>query len=420
MAGGRPRRHFAIFSALGVWAASTAPAVFAKTGVAVDDVASTAQVPILFNDHHVAARPSVLTQGRVLVALGRGTVILVPLRSLFEQLGASVSYDPTTKTVHLAKVGADIRLTVGKTTAIIDGEARPLDVPPQLYRGTVVVPIRVISETLGAYVDWDQRRRVVVVRYLPPTPSPTPVATVPPTPMPTLSPPTPLPSATPAPTPTPVPEATVGYEGFLLGDYVISPKVSNEFSPGNSGSGSFSFHGAYEFPAFKLPWMVGIDGRQYTYATTAGPVTTIGRTGSTTVPSFSATDREVDGRFAFRVANPRLYVGIGYAHRTNNYGYPTQSGLGFGVEKLPDLERPLSVYVEVPLGYYPEPARNLDNAGQSVGYGFLKYAIGLGYNVGKSPIFVDLGYEGDRGAQRDAAPSGFTENGPYLGIGLKI
>jgi hypothetical protein len=52
------------------------------------------EVPILFNDHHVYSKPDRLKANRVLSALVRGNTILIPLRSLFEQLGATVSYDP--------------------------------------------------------------------------------------------------------------------------------------------------------------------------------------------------------------------------------------------------------------------------------------------------------------------------------------
>ena len=80
----------------------------------------------------------------------RGVLEMVPLRSLFEQMGATVSYDPESKTVDVSKPGSDIKVTVGKAEVVINGESRPLDVPPEIYEGTVVVPLRVISEGMGA------------------------------------------------------------------------------------------------------------------------------------------------------------------------------------------------------------------------------------------------------------------------------
>jgi hypothetical protein len=56
------------------------------------------QIPIFYNDRHVYANPDVLKQGRVLAALVRGGTIYIPLRSMFEQMGATVSYDPSTRT----------------------------------------------------------------------------------------------------------------------------------------------------------------------------------------------------------------------------------------------------------------------------------------------------------------------------------
>ena len=130
-------------------------------------------IPILYNDRHVYATPDTLKQGRVLAALARGGTIYVPLRSMFEQMGASVSFDPAGRTATISKPGAEVVVTVGKPVVIVNGESRPLDVPPIVYHGVVLVPIRVISEGMGAYVQWVPDRRLVVVRYVPPTPPPT-------------------------------------------------------------------------------------------------------------------------------------------------------------------------------------------------------------------------------------------------------
>jgi len=108
------------------------------------------EYPILFNDHHVYAKPDTDKQNRVLAALVRGGTILVPLRSMFEQMGATVSFDPANSTVDVSKPGSDIKVTVGKPVVIINGESRPLDVPPIVWHGTIMVPVRVISEGMGA------------------------------------------------------------------------------------------------------------------------------------------------------------------------------------------------------------------------------------------------------------------------------
>ncbi len=200
------------------------------------------QIPILYNDHHVYSKPDILKQDRVLAALVKGGTILIPLRSMFEQMGATVSYDASSKTATVTKAGAEVQVTVGKPEVVINGEARPLDVPPMIYQGVVLVPVRVISEGMGAYVQWVPDRHIVVVRYIPPTPPPSPAP--------------PPPAPPPPPTPTPVPVKTPSSEVFVAGDYIISPKVYNEFSPGNTGNNSFAIRGAAEFNIVSIPFMV--------------------------------------------------------------------------------------------------------------------------------------------------------------------
>jgi Copper amine oxidase N-terminal domain len=414
------------------------------------------EVPILFNDRHVYSKPDRLKANRVLAALVRGNTILVPLRSMFEQMGATVSYDPASKTVDVSKPGSDVKVTVGRPEVVINGESRPLDVPPEIYKGTVVVPVRVISEGMGAYVQWVPDRRIVVVRYVPQaTPPPPPPPT--PTPPPVITPPPPPP---PTPTPTPAPPARNPYEHFIVGDYIFSPKVYNEFSPGNSGKGgSYSVRGAVEFPAFGLPWMLEGDLRSYSYphnsgitqaqfnaapdgnpcphnglpapaAGDQGCVTVIGGYGQTAVPSFTPRDTDFDGRLGLKIAEPRIYIGVGYLNRQENYGYPKQNGFGFGAEKLPDLENTLSVYGSV--WYYPSISGNftyptdpgvpaaLRGTTDKFQQRFLKYQIGGTLNLGASGLFLDAGFLGDTIRGKNISPSDASHAGGYVGLGIKF
>jgi len=151
------------------------------------------QIPIFFNDHHVYAKPDALKQGRVLAPLVNGGTVLIPLRSMFEQMGASVSYDTGSNTVDVSKPSADVKLTIGKADVVINGEPRPLDVAPIMWQGNILIPIRLIAESMGAYVEWVPNKHIVVVRYIPPTPPPPVLAATG----------TPPPPATAAPTPTP-------------------------------------------------------------------------------------------------------------------------------------------------------------------------------------------------------------------------
>jgi len=384
------------------------------------------QIPILFNDHHVYAKPDVLKQGRVLAALVRGGTVLIPLRSMFEQMGATVSYDAASKTVDVSKPGADVKVTVGKPEVVINGESRPLDVPPIMYHGHVLVPVRVISEGMGAYVQWVPDKQVVVVRYIPPTPPPTP------------TPPPPPPPATAPPTPTPAPAATPYKDLFIAGDYLASQKVYDEFSPGNIASGSkdgfsFTLRGAAEFDLFGLPWMIEGDYQQLNYAhdcdynATTGAadpncyVTTIGGLGSTAVPAITVRDYDADAKVGLKVADPRIYIGVGYLWRSNNVGYPRMSNVGFGAEKLPDLNHPFSFYGSVwyygnVKGSFTDPS---DNTYQ-LAYNILNYNLGITYAFSGTPLFLEGGFIGQEIKNKTNAPSDATNFGPYVGLGLKF
>jgi hypothetical protein len=397
------------------------------------------EVPILFNDRHVYSKPDRLKANRVLAALVRGNTILIPLRSMFEQMGATVSYDPRTKTADVSKPGSDVKVRVGDRNVIINGESRPLDVPPEIYKGAIVVPVRVISEGMGAYVQWVPEKKTVVVRYVA-APIPTAPPTAPPTPIPTPK-PTLAPTAT--PTPTPAPKKKI-YEHFVAGDYIFSPKVYNEFSPGNNGKqASFDVRGAVEFPLLGLPWMLEGDYRQFSFPhnNTGGPcnvptsdvgcVTVIGGYNQTSVAAFTARDQDFEGKFGLKIIDPRIYIGVGYVYRTDNYGYPAQSGVGVGGEKLPDLDQPFSLYGSA--FYYPQISGNFtwptDSttiyngvAGQrgQLQYRYFKYQIGGDYNIANSGVFLDFGFAGVRASGKNYAPSGISENGPYVGLGLKF
>jgi hypothetical protein len=296
-----------------------------------------------------------------------------------------------------------------------------------MYKGAVLVPVRVISEGMGAYVLWVADRHLVVVRYIPATPPPSP------------APPPPAPPPPPPPPPAPTPRPLLG-EAFVAGDYIISPKVYNEFSPGNTGTSSFAVRGAGEFSLGSIPFMLEGTFERYQYphncnGRIAGSsayypecyVTTIGGQGSSPVlVSQPLNDQDAEGRFAVRVLQPRIYIGVGYMWLSNNYGYPNMNTFGFGAEKLPDLNQPLSFFGSV--WYYPNAKgtyNNLSTASISptsydLAYNILKYQVGVDYVVGKSPVFIDLGWMGDNWSNKQNAPVNRSYNGPFAGLGFRI
>lgn len=91
--------------------------------------------------------------------------VLVPVRFVSETLGADVKWDSIFKIVTITLNGKVLRLQVGNTTADLNGKATQLDVAPVVRNGITFVPIRFISEAFGARVDWDSVHGIVIIVY---------------------------------------------------------------------------------------------------------------------------------------------------------------------------------------------------------------------------------------------------------------
>lgn len=88
---------------------------------------------------------------------------MVPMRGIFEAFGAEITWVDVTKTVVAETPDVAITLTVGKTTAKVNGETKNLDVPAQIIDGRTLVPVRFIAESLGCKVEWQADTKTVVI-----------------------------------------------------------------------------------------------------------------------------------------------------------------------------------------------------------------------------------------------------------------
>lgn len=101
----------------------------------------------------ISSRPMIIINGRALVGL----------RVIFEALGAKVNWDEATQTVTATKGSDTIVVIIGSTQATVNGATKTLDVPAKIINGRTSVPVRFISESLGARVDWDEASQTVNV-----------------------------------------------------------------------------------------------------------------------------------------------------------------------------------------------------------------------------------------------------------------
>ena len=88
---------------------------------------------------------------------------LVPLRSIFEAMGAVVEWDGATSSAIAKRDGVEIKVQIGANEIYKNGKAIPVDVPAQIINTRTMVPARVVAEAFGADVQWNGNGRVVLI-----------------------------------------------------------------------------------------------------------------------------------------------------------------------------------------------------------------------------------------------------------------
>jgi prolyl oligopeptidase PreP (S9A serine peptidase family) len=88
---------------------------------------------------------------------------LVPMKAIFEAMGATITWDADTKTVYANCNGKMLEMSVGKDYALIDGEVVSMLTPAQIVNGNTMVPVRVIAQSFGVEPGWDEATRSVTI-----------------------------------------------------------------------------------------------------------------------------------------------------------------------------------------------------------------------------------------------------------------
>lgn len=98
-------------------------------------------------------QPPIMEKGRV----------LVPMRTIFEVVGAKIEWNQNTQTIKAAKGTTNIVLPLNSKQATINGKKNTLDVPAKSINGRTLVPLRFVSEALGATVEWKSAQNLVQI-----------------------------------------------------------------------------------------------------------------------------------------------------------------------------------------------------------------------------------------------------------------
>lgn len=108
---------------------------------------SSSQVTVTINSHTINFPEKVVIKDER---------VMVPLRGVFELVGASVKWDDDLGKISVARGSNYSELFIGNKTAVINGHTVQLDVAPYIQNNKTMVHIRVVQQTLGNFLEWDE------------------------------------------------------------------------------------------------------------------------------------------------------------------------------------------------------------------------------------------------------------------------
>ncbi|WP_054740183.1 stalk domain-containing protein [Cellulosilyticum ruminicola] len=88
---------------------------------------------------------------------------LVPLRFISEKLGADVKWDAKVQQATISQEGKEVILTVGKAEMLINGKKASMDTKPVKKEGSIFVPVKCIREVLGVETKWVKETSTVAI-----------------------------------------------------------------------------------------------------------------------------------------------------------------------------------------------------------------------------------------------------------------
>ena len=111
-------------------------------------------IPVLLNGEKIVFDTSpIIEDGRT----------LVPMRAIFEAMGAKVDWDAASSAATATLGKNSVTVFVGNPTAVVNGEEVLLDVPAKIVKNRTLVPLRFVCENLGLSVDWEDTVKTVIL-----------------------------------------------------------------------------------------------------------------------------------------------------------------------------------------------------------------------------------------------------------------
>lgn len=88
---------------------------------------------------------------------------MVPIRAIFEAMGAIVQWDNDTQSAICTKGDIEVKMTIASPTIYINNQASKMDTSPVVINGRTLAPARFVAESFGYKVDWDNENYIVKI-----------------------------------------------------------------------------------------------------------------------------------------------------------------------------------------------------------------------------------------------------------------
>jgi len=111
--------------------------------------------------------PQITVNGQVLRtesgAFTQNGRVLVPMRDIFESLGAQVNYNNLSREIAAQRGTTTVRMTLGSRRASVNNVPVMLQSTAKSFGGRTYVPLRFVSEALGAQVNYNAAQQIVAI-----------------------------------------------------------------------------------------------------------------------------------------------------------------------------------------------------------------------------------------------------------------
>ena len=136
---------------------------FTKNWITFSISLSAFTISCLASPHKIQIRLNNQILNTPIAPVQESGTTLVPLRVISENLGANVNFNSKNKTITITKDDQKIVLTLGKTETLVNNVKQTLTKAPTTLQNTTMVPLRFVSEQLNCAVDWDNNAKLISI-----------------------------------------------------------------------------------------------------------------------------------------------------------------------------------------------------------------------------------------------------------------